>query len=38
MALKNNRSFIGTEIVPEYFKIAEERLGRFYKMHELLSM
>jgi DNA modification methylase len=38
MALKNNRSFIGTEIVPEYFKIAEKRLARFHKMHDLLSM
>jgi len=38
MALKNNRSFIGTEIVPEYYAIAEERLGRFRKMHDLLSM
>jgi len=38
MALKNSRSFIGTEIVPEYFKIAETRLARFHKMHDLLSM
>lgn len=38
MALKNNRSFIGTEIVPEYYAIAEERLGRFRKMYDLLSM
>jgi len=38
MALKNNRNFIGTEVVPEYFKIAEERLARFQKMHNLLRM
>lgn len=38
MALKNNRSFVGTEIVPEYFKIAEERLARFSKMHDILEM
>lgn len=37
MALKNNRNFIGTEIVPEYYKIAEERLERFAKMHDLLG-
>lgn len=38
MALKNSRSFIGTEIVPEYFKIAEERLARFHKMHDVITI
>lgn len=38
MALKNNRSFVGTEIVPEYYEIAKERLNKFAKMHDLLIM
>ena len=38
MALKNNRSFIGTEVVPKYFEIAEKRLEKYRKMHELLEM
>lgn len=38
MALVNNRNFIGIEIVPKYYDIAEERLKRFVKMHELLTL
>lgn len=38
MALINNRNFIGTEIVPEYFEIATKRLNRFAKMHELITL
>jgi len=38
MALKNNRNFIGTEIVPEYFEIAEKRLAPFATLHELIEM
>lgn len=38
MALKNNRNFIGTEIVPKYYDIAKNRLERLNKMHDILEM
>jgi len=38
MALKTGRCFIGTEIVPEYFEIAEKRLKQFDKINELIEM
>lgn len=38
MALKNNRQFIGSEIVANYFKISTKRLQDLIKMQTLVDM
>lgn len=38
MALKNNREFIGCEIVEKYFKISTKRLQNLIKMQTLVDM